>query len=188
MESQCTKFQRNGPSRWITPVFVFIGRCSVVAVVLFVGLMLYSLLVPGWFLSRPVPSKAEYLAHYMKSFDPSQIEKIDYCYEGAVGGERTIAEVHFKGTAQIQVRAGDAELGTYNPAALAEEPAASEFREQWTFAAGGRLPSWFDFPYKQRMRIVREARKVPSDGKPSYRFEWYIDDQRNVVYFRGIRG
>ena len=188
MESQHTEARRNAPPRWVAAALVFIQRCCIIAVVLLVGLILYGLFVPGWFLSRPVPSQAEYVARYMKYFDPSQVEKIDYVYQGAVGGERTIAKVQFKRTAQIRIQAGDATLGTYDPAALAEEPAASEFQQQWTFAAGGTLPTWFDFPYKQRMRIVRETREEPSDGKPDYSFEWFIDDQRNVVYFRGVKG
>ncbi len=187
MESEATTRRRNSPARWIVAATVVIQWLGICILALVAGLVLCVSvsIFRGSFLSRPVPSEAEYLSKYMTHFDERQIESIDYVYKGAVGGEATVAVVHFKGPVEVH---GAVEVSAYDPAAIAEEPAASEFRERWAFAAGGILPPWFDFPYQQRMRMVWEAREGPNDGEPIYRFEWYIDDQRNMVYFRGVRG
>ena len=136
-------------------------------------------------LSRPVPSQAEYLARYMNHFDGQEIENLEYVYKGAIGGELTVARAQFKGPVQIL---GVAETGTYDPAAMAGEPAGEEFRQRWTRVCGGTTPAWFDFPFDQKMRMIWEAREVTRDGEPRLRYEWYIDDRRNVVYFWGTRG
>ena len=137
-------------------------------------------------MSRPVPSEAEYVAKYLKYFDQSQIEKLDYVYEGAIGGERTVARVQFKEA--VRLKEGIGETGTYDPEVMTKEPAASEFRESLTFAGGGTTPPWFDFPFNRQMRMIREAQEEASDANPIYEWTWYIDDQRHVVYFVGVKG
>jgi hypothetical protein len=141
----------------------------------------------GMPLSRPRPSEAEYIARYLMYFDSSQIEKIDYVYEGAVGGECTAARIQFKGPVKIRALGKFAKEGSYDPAKMKSEQAKREFREQWTFAAGGKLPSWLDFPFDKKMRMISEAQASSAD-EPSYGWTWCIDDERNVVYFCGVKG
>jgi hypothetical protein len=137
--------------------------------------------------SRVRPSESDYIARYLKYFDPSQIEKLDFVYEGAVGGESTVARVQFKGPVVVRPLGKAATEGVFDPAKLAKERDRLKFRRQWTFSAGGTLPSWFDLPFDRKMRLIQESQEG-SDGKPRYDWAWYVDDERNVVYFCGNRG
>jgi hypothetical protein len=152
--------------------------------------MVFSLLAVlgcGVVFSRPCPSESEYIARYLTYFDSSQIDGLDYVYRGAIGGEGTIARIQFKGPVKLKPLGQTTKAESFDPAKMRKDRDVSKFKEQWTSAAGQKLPSWFDFPFGRKMRMIRETREW-SNGNPSYDWTWYIDDERNVVYFCGVRG
>jgi hypothetical protein len=158
-----------------------------------VGLLLLAALVVwvclGGGFTRPAPSsQVEYIARYMKHFDEREIERVDYVFKGGFRGAFTVARVQFKGPVKIL---GAVEAGTYDPDAFAKDPGAgARFEDQRTLASDGKTPPWFDFPFGQRMRMCSEGREwdspeVRKGAQPPYRYKWYVDDKRNVVYFWG---
>jgi hypothetical protein len=149
----------------------------------------------GNMLDRPAPAKAEYIADYLEYFDGSQIEKLDYTYKGAIGGAFTVGRAKFKSPVELRddlvetrVKAGLVTEGTYDPVEMAKEPALMQFRQELEVHAGGTIPSWFDFPFDRKMRMIREASEGKGGVSPRYEKVWYIDDERNVVYIRGNWG
>lgn len=165
---------------------------SLVAVTLLFVLMLGC----GGCLSRPGPSSdAEYVAGYFQYFDTSQVGKVDYLHSGEIGGIYTIARVQFKGPVKLRdilvegrAKAGKIILGKYDPAKMTEEDAQA-FKQQWMFFTRPKMPSWLDFPFDRQLRTIREASEGSTrDALPRIEQIWYIDDERNVVYFRGSWG
>jgi hypothetical protein len=147
----------------------------------------------GYALSRPRPSKEEYIARYFEYFDETQIAKLDYDYQGAIGGAFTVGKAHFKGPANMgyprveeAIKAGKITSKTYDPGKMSEGEANS-FQRQWILASGGKSPSWLDFPFNKKMRLIEESSEG-SDGHPRYVKQWYIDEERNVVYVYGSWG
>jgi hypothetical protein len=147
----------------------------------------------GSFLQRPRPSKEDYIVDYFAYFDTAQIEKLDYVYQGSIGGAGTVGRAKFKDSVKLresliaaQVKCGLLEDGIYDPTAM-EEIEAVMFREQWEEHAGGTMPRWFDFPFDRKLRMLREAGEG-SDAHPRHETVWYIDEDRNVVYVRGNWG
>jgi hypothetical protein len=138
-------------------------------------------------LDRQPPSKDSYIAIYFEYFDQKQIEKIDYDYKGAIGGIVSSARVQFKGPVKLSenvvdeaIKNGKIIVGTYDPAKMSKDDVES-FKHQWTLASDGEVPSWLDFPFDKKMRKIKESRER-KDTSPGYDYEWYIDDDRNVVY------
>ena len=185
VESEARMFRRRRPGRWIVEAAGAVQGCCIVGI-----LLLAALAIAGYLgfinpLERPASSEAGYVAKYMTHFDEHQIEKIDYVYHGAIGGVMTAARVQFKGPVKVH---GAAEVRTYNPTAIANEPAGLEtFKHEWEVHCGNKTPAWFDFPFDCKMRMFRDAREGSKD-EPRHCYEWYIDDQRNLVYFRGNWG
>jgi hypothetical protein len=148
----------------------------------------------GNMLERQRPSEGAYIADYLEYFDGSQIEKLDYTYQGAIGGVRTVGRAKFKGPIKLRdgiveakIKAGLTTRGMYDPAEMTKEPAATLFRHEWEGYADGAIPSWFDFPFDRKMRTLTEAGKG-SNAEPRYEKVWYIDDDRNIIYIRGNWG
>ena len=171
--------------RCVDAAFGLIRLCYVVVVILLLVSFGSNLFSGCNMLDRSAPSQAQYIAEYMQHFDESQIEKIDYYYKGAIGGALTAARVQFKGPVEIR---GDVKVGAYDPKTVTEDSGDMMwFRHRWENHCGGTLPAWFDFPFEQPMRTIREERDREEcrEGEPVYHYEWYIDDRRNVVYFMG---
>lgn len=156
--------------------------------------MMLSLSGCGNTLDRPCPSREDYVATYLECFDATQIEKLDYVYQGAIGGTMTVGRAEFHDFVKLKdslvaarVESGRLVAETYDPAEMAEGAAATEFRRQWEIHAGGTLPSWFDFPFDRKLRVLREVSEG-SEGHPPHETVWYIDDERKIVYIRGNWG
>jgi hypothetical protein len=170
-----------------------IPRCKLVLVVTATAALLTSSGC-GNFLERHAPDRDGYIARYFEFFDGSQIQKLDYAYKGAIGGDFTVGRAEFKGRVQLKdlmiqakIKGGLVAAGMYDPAKMMKEPAAAEFRQRWEVHAGGTMPAWFDFPFDRKMRTLREASEG-SNSSPRYENIWYIDDEHNIVYVRGNRG
>jgi hypothetical protein len=165
----------------------------IVELAIFIVIMALSILVfwNGGLMSRPTPTKVEYSARYFEYFDASQIKTLEYVYEGAIGGEITMGKAKFRGSVTLKplmiearIKAGLATKGMYDPAKMTESDIML-FRDEWKKHAGGTIPSWFDFPFDRKLRTITESSEG-SKGHPGYEKVWYIDDEHNVVYIRGI--
>jgi hypothetical protein len=155
------------------------------------------------FLDRGPPSKDDYIAHcfdYVDGshvFEGSQVEKVDFAWRGAIGGIVTVARAEFKGPVKVndgmvdaKVKAGEFTIGTYDPAKTTEGDKLM-LRHQFTVANHGETPSWLDFPFNRKMRMLTEnVDRGPDPDHPRYPRNtiWYIDDERNVVYMYGCWG
>jgi hypothetical protein len=171
-------------------------RMAKIAIVLAAASFL-CLLLTGRALDRPTPSEDEYKAMYFEYFDTSQIERLDYVWKGAIGGVATVGKAKFRRSVKLKdilvearIKAGRITWGTYDPTEMAQEPAATAFRDEWKWHTDGTMPSWFDFPFDRKMRTLREANEGCGGSNPRPRSEtiWYIDDEQNVVYVRGNWG
>jgi hypothetical protein len=146
-------------------------------------------------LERPSPSRDGFIADYLEYFDQSHLEKLDYEYKGAIGGAFTVGRAQFKGPVklrdglvEVRTKAGKFTVGTYDPTRMTEQEKWA-FNHQWTLATDGKMPSWLDFPFNRKMRTLREASEGSTrDARPRYEKEWYIDDEKNVVYIQGNWG
>ena len=142
-------------------------------------------------LSRPGPTtEVEYADRFMEYFDTSNLERVEWVWEGAIGGIITFARVKFNGPIKRKVvllderiKAGKISAGRYDPAEITE-PEAMEFKHQWTILTDGELPSWFDFPFDRKLQTIIETSEGDLDGHPKYEKTWYIDDEQNIVYFQ----
>lgn len=150
----------------------------------------------GGMLDRPRPSETDYVEDYLEYFDATQIEKLDYTYRGSIGGAGTVGRGKFKGPIRLKneilgkkIRTGAVKEGTYDPAKI-KEPDKMLLQHQWETHAGGTIPSWFDFPYGRKLRVLTEEYegRGGNDSRPRYEKVWYIDDENNVVYIRGNWG
>ena len=131
---------------------------------------------------------------YFECFDGSQIEKLDFAYKGAIGGTRTVGRAQFKGSVKLRdsmiearAKVGLVTEGMYDPAEMTKG-AAMEFRDCWERHADRKIPSWFDFPFDRKMRLIKESSEGRTGRDPPYEKVWYIDDEHNVVYVRANRG
>jgi hypothetical protein len=138
-------------------------------------------------LSRPVPSAEEYRARYLGHFDQSRVERLDFVYSGAVGGVSTVARIEFAKYERIKVEKGLAENGVYDPAVLNDQLSRKQFEELWAVLSGGKVPVWLDFPFNRQMRTIREVKEGDELSSRQWR-TWYIDDERNIVYFLCTEG
>lgn len=149
-------------------------------------------------LARQPPSREAYVATYLECFDVSQVVNLDYVYHGAIGGAFTVGRAQFKAPVKVRdsmvrekIKAGLITEGTYDPTEMTNEPTAAAFKLEWEVHAGGKMPSWFDFPFNRRMRVFKEESEgvqSETDPRPRYEKVWYIDDEKSVVYIRGNWG
>ena len=146
-------------------------------------------------LSRPGPSTEEEYANFcLEYFDTSNVEKVDWVWDGAIGGIMTFARVKFKGPIKLKdilvegrIKAGKITLGEYDPAKMTV-PEAESFEHQWTVLTDGELPAWLDFPFQRKLQTINESNEGDLDGHPRYEKTWYIDDERSLVYFQYFCG
>jgi hypothetical protein len=147
-------------------------------------------------LSRPTPTREGYLYQYFGYFDESQIDKLDYAYKGMFRGIFSVGRAEFKGPVklndvmvQAKIKAGLITEGTYDPTRMTEAD-VMWLRHEFETLAGGRLPSWFDFPFDRKMRKITEEDQgsLGDHGGPPHKNVWYIDDDKHIVYVRANCG
>jgi hypothetical protein len=147
----------------------------------------------GNMLTRQVPSKDAYIAQYLAYFDETQIENIEYAYQGAIGGAFTVARVQFKSAVKTKNNLLDQPAKNVKIISEVFDPEKmltddiDILKRQLTLASDGNMPSWLDFPFNRKMRKIKESFEG-SDGQPRYEKVWYIDDDHNVVYVNGNWG
>jgi hypothetical protein len=153
------------------------------------GACLVAVSACGNMLDRQQPSDDAYISKYLYYFDETQIDKMDIAYKGAIGGICSSARIQFKGPIKLRDKVvdkatedGKAALSEFDPTKMPEVD-TDYFKHQWAFAVDGNLPSWFDFPFDRKLRVIKESVK-PSQTVQGHEYEWYIDDDRNVVYMR----
>ena len=54
-------------------------------------------------------------------------------------------------------------------------------------AREGHVPDWFDFPLDHSLPVFVESGDS-TEEHPAYSREWYVDEDRGVVYFVMIEG
>ena len=179
MELQPIKPRRKHLARTLILGTGCLQKCALLAPVLLVALLLVCILLGGF--KRPAPaSRAEFIQRYMQPFDEREIKAVDYVFRGGMRGACILGRVQFKGPVRVL---GGAELRSYDPDLIVKEFGPLGFKDHLTIASEGKVPPWLDFPFEQRMRALREIRKIcDQEGCPSDVYEWYIDDQRRVVY------
>jgi hypothetical protein len=145
-------------------------------------------------LTRQPPSKDGYLSEYFECFNASQVAQLDFAFKGMFRGSFTLGRAEFKGPVEPTTSVVDAKIksglmtkGTYDPAKMTDADKVW-LRHQCESLAGGSLPSWFDFPFDRKMRMLTENNEYDAKN-PSQPYEtvWYFDDERNVVYVLGTR-
>ena len=177
---------------------------AITGLFLLVVMLLFILKLSGKsFLDRGPPSKDDYIAHYFDYiegshvFEGSQVEKLDFVWHGAIGGIMTVARAKFNGPVKLndamveaKVKAGEFTIGTYDPAKMIEGDKL-QLKHQLTVITHGEVPSWLDFPFNCKMRMLTELiERGPDPERPRYPRHtiWYIDDEHNTVYMYGSWG
>jgi hypothetical protein len=170
-------------------------RAQIFNTITLIGSGLILLVILGCnFLDRQAPSREDFISMYMWCFDEKQIEKIDYDYKGAIGGASTVAKVQFKGPVKMRtvmleerVKEGKLTLGAYDPDKTTEDDKRMLMNHMTIVT--GEMPSWLDFPFNKYMQTIEESSEGDNrKSLPRYYHIWYIDDERNVVYFFGNWG
>lgn len=135
--------------------------------------------------SRPVPTESEYKQRFLTLLQAEQINTLRFSYHGAVGGEAAIARFTVDANSISQIRANAQREDVYRPE---DEDVARELRRKIAMCAhAGRIPEWYDFPFEKSLAIFIDS--AEDIGKnPSYLCEWYVDEDRGVVYVVMIEG
>lgn len=147
-------------------------RTAILAVLLMIG-------CAGPF-SRAVPTESEYKQRFLTLLQPDQIDNLQFSYHGAVGGEASIARFKLNTDAISQIRANAQREENY---AFEDENVAKELKRRIAFGTrAGRIPEWFDFPFDRPMRLFIDSGESTAEH-PAYSREWYVDQDRSIVYF-----
>ncbi|GAA5504878.1 hypothetical protein Rcae01_00317 [Novipirellula caenicola] len=130
--------------------------------------------------SRPVPSEAEYIQRFLPHVRLEQVENLQFSYHGAVGGEFSIARfgVEEDTVSQLRVHA-QREESIFLDAGDSGETLKKKIA---MCTRGKTIPEWFDFPFGKKM-VVFIDRGDGTDEHAAYSREWYIDEDRGIVYF-----
>jgi hypothetical protein len=186
-------FSQRSSHRRYSVALLALRTVEVLLAILFLAVAITLLCGNG--LSRQAPSQDGYLSQYFECFDTSQVEKLDFAFKGMFRGSFTLGRAKFKGPVELiksmvepKIKAGLMTMGTYDPAKPSETDKLWLRHECETFA-GGSLPSWFDFPFDQKMRMVTEEDQgsLGDHPRPPYKNVWYFDDKCNIVYILGSR-
>ncbi len=135
--------------------------------------------------SRPVPTESEYKRRFLTHLRPEQITDLRFSYHGAVGGEATIARFTVDADAISQIRANAQREDVY---ASEDGNAAQELKRKIAMCAReGRVPEWYDFPFDKSLPVFIDSDDY-TDEHPAYSHEWYVDEDRGMVYVVMIEG
>ena len=135
--------------------------------------------------SRPVPTDAEYKQRFLFHLQPKQIKDLRFSYHGAVGGQVSIARFKVDADAISKIRVSTQHVDVYTPS---DGSIADEFKQRIGFCAGGgAIPKWFDFPFDRSLPVFID-RGGNTEEHPAYSYEWYIDEDRGIVYCLMMEG
>ena len=130
--------------------------------------------------SRPVPTESEYKLRFLTHLQPEQISSLRFSYHGAVGGAASIARFNVGADAISQIRANAQRKDMYSSE---DGDAAQELKRKIAMCAReGRVPEWFDFPFDRSLPVFIDRGDFTHDH-PAYSHEWYVDEDRGIVYF-----
>ncbi|WP_417377460.1 hypothetical protein [Gimesia maris] len=135
--------------------------------------------------SRPVPTESEYKRRFLSQLAPAQITDLRFSYHGAVGGEASIARFKVDADTISQIRTSAQLEDVY---ASDDKDAREEFKRKIAMCAReGRIPEWFDFPFDKSLPVFTDSGDF-TDEHPAYSHQWYVDEDRGIVYFVMIEG
>ena len=135
--------------------------------------------------SRPIPTESEYKQRFLTHLEPEQIDALRFSYHGAVGGEASIARFKLDADAIAQIRTNAQDQDVYAPV---DGDAAQELKRKIAMCAReGRIPEWFDFPFDKPLPVFTESGDF-TEEHPAYSHDWYVDEDRGIVYFVMIKG
>lgn len=135
--------------------------------------------------SRPVPDELQYKERFLTHLRPEQINDLRFSYHGAVGGEASIARFTVDAEAISQILA----IAKREDMFVSEGgDAAHELKRKIARCAReDRIPDWFDFPFEKSLPVFIDSGDY-TDEHPAYSHEWYVDENRGIVYVVIIEG
>jgi len=131
--------------------------------------------------SRPTPSQSEYVHRYTPSIPTSEIVRIDYKYQGAVGGYATIAKIKVIDLKSLLDRQTPKTIEQYSPTGEMAELTRKVAEGRFKALAGSSLPKWFDAPLDRPMTVMTWERPDSTNG-PGFTTSWYLDKTNNTIY------
>lgn len=135
--------------------------------------------------SRPIPTESEYKQRFLTHLEPQQVDALRFSYHGAVGGEASIARFNVDADAISQIRTSAQLEDVY---ASDDKDAREELKRKIAMCAReGRIPEWFDFPFDKSLPVFTDSGEF-TDEHPAYSHQWYVDEDRDIVYFVMIEG
>jgi hypothetical protein len=135
--------------------------------------------------SRPVPTESQYKERFLTHLRPEQIHDLRFSYHGAVGGEASIARFTVGADAISQILA----IAKREDMHLSEgKDKADELKRKIAMCTReGRIPDWYDFPFDKSLPVFIDSGDY-TDQHPAYSHEWYVDENRGIVYVVIIEG
>ena len=136
--------------------------------------------------SRAIPKPNDFIHRFLAPrFQPETIFDLQYSYQGAVGGESSIARFQLTRQEVERIKAEIPDAAFFGPAS---EKEIDELKKLFAFCArGGSVPKWFDFPFDKSL-LLFEGSGDDTDIHPDSSHKWYVDEERCVVYFVMIEG
>ncbi len=135
--------------------------------------------------SRQVPTVSEYKQRFLTLLPAEQINNLRFSYHGAVGGEASIARFTVDENSISQIRVNAQREDVYRPE---DGDVARELRRKIAMCAReGHIPEWYDFPFEKSLVIFIDSGE-DIDGNSSCLREWYVDENRGIVYVVMIEG
>ena len=135
--------------------------------------------------SRPVPTESEYKQRFLTLLPAEQINNLRFSYHGAVGGEVSIARFTVDADSISQIRTNAHRQKVYRPE---DGELARELRRKIAMCAREvHVPKWYDFPFEKSLAIFIDSGE-DIDENPSFLREWYVDEDRGIVYVVMIKG
>lgn len=132
--------------------------------------------------SRLLPTESDYKQRFLRHLRPKEISSFQFTYHGAVGGEASIARFKVGEDAVSQLRAKAQREEIYST-----DAAQDLKRKLGTCTRERRVPEWFDFPFDRSLPVFIDSGDFTVDH-PAYLHEWYVDEDRGLVYFIMIQG
>ncbi len=135
--------------------------------------------------SRPVPTPTQYKEKFLSFLEPDDVSDLQYSYQGAVGGEASIAKFRLTQEAIGMLRTARPIAVTFKPAD--QDEIADLKREFANLSGAGRIPKWFDFPFDKSLLLFEESGDN-TDECPSFSHKWFVDEDLGIVYFAMVEG
>lgn len=136
--------------------------------------------------SRPIPEPIQYQQRFlMPRFRWEKISDLRYSYQGAVGGESSIARFRLTIDEITRIKTAPTNATSYRPSSKGQ---IDELKKEFAFCAReGRIPQWFDFPFGKSLLLFEDSGDF-TDEHPRFSHKWYVDEDQCVVYFVMIEG